>query len=63
MYSPFGSISGAIHLFARRPVLSMAVVVLAVVLELGMKVSEPAPPPPPPAPSVPAIAYIVITPA
>ena len=57
VYSPFGSISGGIHMFARRPVIGTVVVVLAVVLGLGMKLSEPPPLPPLPMPSVPAIAY------
>ena len=48
VYSPLGSISGGIHVFARRPMIGTAIVVLAVVLGFVMRFSEPPPPPPGP---------------
>lgn len=58
IYSPFGSISGIIHLYARRPFISTVAVALTIVVGLGMRSIDPGPPPAPPMPSVLAIAYV-----
>jgi hypothetical protein len=58
MYTPMIGISGAIHLFVKRPLISAAVVTLVIVVGLGMKSAEPGPPPAPPPPPVPAIAFV-----
>jgi hypothetical protein len=55
MYTPgIGSISGAIHLFARRPFISTMIVALAIAAAV---VTPPAvaPPPAPPAPAAPMV--------
>ena len=58
MYTPMIGISGAIHLFVKRPLISAAVVTLVIVVGLRVKSADPGPPPAPPAPSVPAIAFV-----
>lgn len=58
MYSPFGSISGGIHLVAKHPVITAIAVALALTLELGLLLSQSPAPPAPPTPPVPAIVYI-----
>jgi hypothetical protein len=58
MYTPMIGISGAIHLFVKRPLISAAVVTLVIVVGLGMKSADPGPPPAPPTPPVPGIAFV-----
>jgi hypothetical protein len=58
MYAPMIGISGAIHLFVKRPLISAAAVTLVIAVTLGMKSADPGPPPAPTAPSVPAIAFV-----
>jgi len=57
MYSPFGSISGGIHLVAKHPIVAAGAVALVVTLQLSFMFSDPPAAPAPPSPSVPAIAY------
>ena len=53
MYGNFGSISGLIHLVARRPVVAATIVLAAVVVA-----NVPSTPPPPPTPPPPAVLAI-----
>jgi hypothetical protein len=55
MYTPMIGISGAIHLFVKRPLISMAAVTLVIAVGLAMKSADPGPPPAPPTPSVPGL--------
>jgi hypothetical protein len=56
MYTPgIGSISGAIHLFARRPFVSSVIIALAIMAEV-VTMPAVAPPPLPPAPPAPVVA-------
>jgi hypothetical protein len=55
MYTPgIGSISGAIHLFARRPFVSSMIIALAIMVEV-VRMPAGAPPPLPPAPPAPVV--------